>query len=361
MEQETDLIASAETANEPGRGRTAMAPTEIPVKGWKDILSRVRIEVKRDRVMLLSAAVAFHALLAMVPALVAIVSLYGLIADPSSIDRQVNDWLGTAPREVRALVSSQLKSITENAGAAAGLAVVIGIIVALWSASTGVAHLIEATNIAYDEEETRGFVARRGLALILTAGAVVFMLSALALIAVLPAMLADTGLGTFATALVGVLRWLLLIVGMMLALSVLYRYAPDRNHPRWTWTSPGALLGTLLWVLASTCFALYTANLGKYNETYGSLGTVVVLMLWLFFTVLCVIVGAELNAEMERQTRQDTTTGAPLPLGLRDAEVADTIGATADELRASQESARTTAGHHPGEAADESRGTLSDR
>ena len=338
MERETDLIASAETAHDPGRGREAMAPREIPVEGWKDIFARTRIEVKRDRATMLSAAVAFHALLAMAPALVAVVSLYGLIADPSSIDRQVNDWLGTAPREVRELLSSQLESITANAGTAAGLAVVMGIVVALWTASNGIAHLIEATNIAYDEEETRGFVGRRGLALAMTVGAVVFVLFALALITVLPAMLADTGLGLIARVLVNVLRWVLLTVGMMMALSVLYRFAPDRDRPRWTWTSPGALLATVLWVIASACFALYTANFGKYNQTYGSLGAVVVLMLWLFLTALCVIVGAELNAETERQTRQDSTQGAPLPLGSRDAEVADTVGATADELQASAES-----------------------
>ncbi|HEX3089978.1 MAG TPA: YihY/virulence factor BrkB family protein, partial [Ilumatobacteraceae bacterium] len=229
MQREMDLMASAETADEPGRGRAATEPTEIPAKGWKDIVARVRLEVKRDRVTLLSAAVAFHALLALVPALVALVSLYGLIADPSSIDRQVSDWLGAAPREVRELLTTQLRSITENAGAAAGLAVVLGTVVALWSASSGVAHLIEATNIAYDEEETRGFVARRGLALMLTAGTVVFMLFALVLITVLPAVLADTGLGMGARVVVGILRWVLLIVGMLLALSVLYRYAPDRD------------------------------------------------------------------------------------------------------------------------------------
>jgi membrane protein len=269
----------------------------------------------------------------MVPALVALVSIYGLVADPSSVDRQVNDWLGAAPREVRELLKTQLQSITSNAGAAAGFAVVIGIVAALWSASSGMAHLIEATNIAYDEEETRGFVKRRGLALLLTIGAVVFMLFALGLISVLPAVLADTGLGTAGRVIAGVLRWVLLLVGMMAALSILYRYAPDRDDPRWSWTSPGAAVATVLWIVASALFALYTANFGKYNETYGSLGAVVVLMLWLFVTALCVIVGAELNAEIERQTRKDTTQGQPKPLGARDADVADTVGATAEEMK----------------------------
>jgi membrane protein len=330
--EDADVIASVETASEPGRGREAQEPTDIPAQGWKDVAARVRVESKRDRVSLLSAAVAFHALLALVPGLVAVVSLYGLVADASTIDRQVNDWLGTAPREVRELLTTQLKTITENAGAAAGLAVVIGIVAALWSASSGIAHLIEATNIAYDEEETRGFVARRGLALALTVGAVVFMLFALGLISVLPAALAHTGLGLVGRILFGVLRWVLLLVGMMLALSVLYRYAPDRDHPRWSWTSPGAVAATVMWVAASAVFGIYTANFGKYNETYGSLGAVVVLMLWLFFTALCVILGAELNAEVERQTRRDTTQGTAKPLGSRDAEVADTIGATKEEI-----------------------------
>jgi membrane protein len=332
MERDTDVIADPETAHEPGRGREAQKPTDIPAAGWKDVLARVRVEVKRDRVTLLSAAVAFHALLAMVPALIALVSIYGLVADPSTIDRQVNDWLGAAPREVRELLTTQLQSITDNAGAAAGLAIVIGIVGALWSASSGIAHLMEATNIAYDEEETRGFVKRRGLAIALTVGAVLFMLFALGLISVLPAALAHTALGTFGRVVAGILRWVLLVAGMMIALSVLYRYAPNRDDPRWSWTSPGALVATLLWVAASALFAVYTANFAKYNETYGSLGAVVVLMLWLFVTALCVIIGAELNAEMERQTRRDTTVGKPEPIGSREAEVADTVGATAEDI-----------------------------
>jgi membrane protein len=328
-----DLEADGRSREQPGRGREAEQPTQIPARGWKDVLARTRLEIKRDRAPMLASAVAFHALLAMVPALVALVSLYGLVADPSSVDKQVNNWLGAAPREVRQLLTTQLESITKNAGTAAGFAVVIGIVTALWSASSGIANLIEATNIAYDEEETRGFIARRGLALLLTVGAVVFMLFALGVIAVLPALLTHAGLGFAGRLIVGILRWALLIIGMMVALSVLYRYAPDRDNPRWSWTSPGAIAATVMWVVASALFALYTANFGKYNETYGSLGAVVVLMLWLFVTALCVIIGAELNAEIERQTRRDTTEGEPQPLGTRRADVADTVGATAEELK----------------------------
>lgn len=327
-----DPVSRTSAPHEPGRGREAERPDHIPAAGWKDVLSRTRVEFTRDRAPLLAAGLAFYALLALVPALVALISIYGLVADPSEVDRQVEDWLGAAPQEVRELLSSQLASITRDAGTAAGLGVVIGILVALWSASSGMAHLIETVNIAYDEEETRGFVRRRGLALLLTVGAIVFVLFAVGLIAVLPALLDEVGTVGRWAALVA--RWVLLLAGMMVALSVVYRYGPDRDEPRWSWTSPGAIVATLLWIAASALFAVYTANFASYNETYGSLGAVVVLMLWLFITALCVIIGAELNAELERQTTRDTTTGDERPVGARRAEAADTVGATTEELRA---------------------------
>jgi membrane protein len=314
------------------RGRQADAPSEIPPLGYKDVLVRAWHEIKEDRVPMLSAAVAFYSLLALVPALVAVVSLYGLLADPSNIDRQINDWLGSAPREVRDLVSAQLTAITENAGAAAGIGVVIGLVAALWSASSGMSHVIEAINIAYDERETRTWIKRRLLALALTIGAAVFMLVAIGLVAVLPAALADTGLGTGARIAAGLVRWLVLFVGMGAALSVLYRYAPNRDDPQWRWASPGAIAATVVWLVASVLFSVYTANFAKYNETYGSLGAVVVVMLWLFLTALAVIFGAELNAELERQTTRDTTTGTDKPMGAREAHAADTVGPTADEI-----------------------------
>jgi len=321
-------------------GRSADSPTDIPAKGWKDILARTRLEAKQDRITLLSAAVAFYALLALVPALVAVVSIYGLVADPSDINSQIGDWLGSAPQEVRDLLTTQLQSITESAGAAVGLSVVIGILAALWSASSGIAHLVEATNIAYDEEETRGFVKLRLLALALTVGAIVFLLFAVVLIGVLPPLLADTGLGTPGRVIAGILRWVVLLFGMMAALSVLYRYAPNRDNPKWTWTSPGAIVATILWLVASFVFSIYTANFAKYNETYGSLGAIVVVMLWLFITGLSVIFGAELNAELERQTAKDTTTGPDRPMGARDAEAADTLGATAEDVKARKQHAK---------------------
>ena len=326
------------TRHQDDRGRHAEQPTDVPAKGWKDVLARTRAEAKQDNVTLLAAGVAFYALLALVPALVALVSAYGLVADPSEVEEQVSELLGAAPAEVRDLVTSQLRSITEDAQTAVGLAAIISLVVALWSASSGVKNLIAAINAAYDEDETRGFVKLRTVSLIFTLGAVVFLVASFFLIAFLPSLLADTGLGDVARALVGALRWVALLVGMMVALSLLYRYGPDRDNAKWTWVSPGAIVATLLWLAASALFAVYTGNFGQYNETYGSLGAVVVVMLWLYLSALAVILGAELNAELERQTVMDTTEGRPSPMGGRGATAADTLGPTAEELRRARRS-----------------------
>jgi membrane protein len=316
-----------------GRGRQAESPAQVPARGWKDVLVRTKAEAKKDNVSLLSAGVAFFGLLALVPALVAVVSLYGLIADPTAVERQMSNLLGAAPQEVRNLVIAQLQTITQDRGSAITVGLIIGILIALWSASSGVKHLMDAINIAYDEDETRGFIKVRGISLLMTLGAIVFLVVAVGLIAVLPAALADTGLGVAGRVAAGVLRWVLLLFGMMAALAVLYRYAPDRDEPKWSWTSVGAVVATIVWLIGSALFAFYTSNFAKYNETYGSLGAVVVLMLWLFLTALVIILGAELNAELERQTAKDTTKGPDRPMGTRDAEAADTLGATAEEMR----------------------------
>ena len=308
------------------RGRQATAPTGVPPRGWKDVLVRVKAQIKSDNVVLLAAGVAFFALLSLVPALVAIVSIYGLVADPADIERNIEDMLAAAPAEVRDLVSSQLSSIVDSSPSGLGIGVVVGIALALWSASSGVKHLIAAINLAYDEEETRGFVKLRGLALILTLAAIVGMVVAVAALVVAPAALDDSGgEGAVRMALL-VVRWPLFAVFALAALAVVYRYAPDRDAPRWSWVSAGAVIATVLWVVASVAFSLYTSNFGSYNETYGALAAVVVLMLWLLITAFVVIAGAEVNSELERQTYADTTRGRGQPMGERDAYAADTVG-----------------------------------
>lgn len=323
------------------RGRGASTPTDIPAKGWKDILSRTMAEAKSDQVPLLAAGVAFFGLLALVPALVAFVSLYGLLADPADVSRDVGELLGAAPSEVRDLVENQLETVTADSSSAIGFGLVAGLAVALWSASSGMKHVIDALNVAYDEVEGRGFFKLRALALLLTVGAVVFLVIAMGVLTVVPALLEGSALGDAAELTISILRWPALALAFASALAVLYRYAPSRDEAEWRWVTPGASVATVLWLIASGLFTLYVSRFGSYNETYGSLGGVVVAMLWLFLTAYVVILGAELDAEMERQTLVDSTEGRDEPLGQRDANAADTVGATAEQVKAQRQAAKT--------------------
>jgi len=316
-------------AEEDGRGRDAESPTKIPAHDWKDVLLRVKSEAKSDHASLLAAGVALYGLLALVPALIALLSVYGLVADPQRINDQLASALTAAPAEVRAVISQQVRDIG-NASSGAIIAVIGGTLLALWSASAGVKNLIEAINVAYDEDETRGFIKVRAVSLAFTVGVIVFLVVAFALIALVPSLLAEANLGTAGRVAAGVLRFVLLFAGLLFGLAVLYRYAPDRQNSKWSWVSPGAVFAAVVWIVGSLLFSLYTANFGKYNETYGALAGFVVLILWLLLTALVVILGAELNCELERQTMRDTTTGPDQPLGSRGAYAADTVAPPTD-------------------------------
>ena len=315
----------------PGGGRSdgrpgddADAPHQVPPSGWKDILLRVKDEMKTDSVVLLGAGVAFFALIAFVPALIAAVSIYGLVSDPAQIQSQLSDLLSAAPTEVRNLLQQQLTNVAGQTSSGLGLALVIGVAAALWSASSGMKHLMTAINSAYDEEESRGFLKLRGTALLLTVGAIVGLIIAVGTIAILPPVLRSAGLGSTGRIVVSIVRWPILAVLLMGGLSVLYRYAPDRDEPRWSWVAPGTIVAVIGWVIASLLFSFYTSNFSSYGETYGSLGAIVIVMLWLMISAVMVIIGAEINAETEHQTDQDSTTGRQRPAGQRDAVAADT-------------------------------------
>jgi membrane protein len=305
------------------RGRQAEQPQQIPPQGWKDIAKRTAKEVKADQVPLLSAGVAFYALLSLFPAIIAGVSIYGLVADPTTVQDQIANLTRMLSPETASLVGEQLKQVTSGAGGALGFATVVGILTALWSASSGMKALITGVNLAYDETETRKFVKLRGLALLLTLGAMVLMGIALATIVGYPP-IADT-LPTVLRWLVAIVRFVVLGGLLVVGLAVLYRYAPDRDQPRWSWVSWGSGIATLLWVLATIGFSLYANFFGNYNKTYGALAGVIILMFWLFLSALVVLVGAELNTEMELQTAKDTTAGPEQPMGDREAHAADHV------------------------------------
>jgi membrane protein len=306
-------------------GEQAEKPTQIPPRGWWQVTRRAFKESSTDNVGILAGGIAYFGFISIFPALIAGISLYGLVADPATIAQQGEGVLAALPQEAQPLIRDQLLAVTSTSGGALSFSLITSILLALWTASGGTGNLMTAINIAYDEEETRGFVKRRGTALVLTFGAIIFVLLTLALVAVIPAVLDALQLGTFINLIVQILRWVLLVALVMAALAVVYRLAPDRDAPQMKWTSTGAAVATLLWVLGSVAFSLYVNNFGSYNKTYGALAGVVVLLLWLYLTAYIVLLGAEINAEAEKQTQKDTTTGEPLPMGERRAQAADTL------------------------------------
>ena len=308
------------------RGRTADTPRQMPAAGWRDVLWRTKNEMSRDNLSLVAAGVAFYALLAIFPAIAATVSIYGLVADPQTVEQQLAATSQVLPEQARSIIEEQLKRVTSGASAALSLGAIFSLLLALWSANKGTQSLITALNIVYDEEEKRGFVRLTLISLALTLGIILFVLVCIVAIAVMPALLGNLGLPESVRQLASWLRWPLLGLAFVIGLAVFYRFAPSRDEPRWRWVNWGAVLATVLWLIGSVLFSWYVSNFGSYNETYGSIGAVVVLMMWFWVSALIVLLGAELNAEMEHQTERDTTRGDDQPMGMRGAYVADTVG-----------------------------------
>jgi membrane protein len=311
-------------------GEQAETPVGIPPRGWWQVIKRAFRESSADNVPMLAGGVAFFAFLAVFPALIAALTLYGLLADPAEVARQVQSIAAALPRSAQPLLTEQLTSVTQSSGGALSAGLVISLLAALWSASSGTGNLITAVNLAYDEEESRGFVKLRATALGLTLGGIVFVLLTLTLVAVVPVALDNLGLGVVGRVVAQVVRWVLLVGVVVVGLAVVYRVAPDRASPRFRWVSAGALVATVLWIIGSVAFSLYVNFFGNYNKTYGALAGVIVLMLWLFLTTYIVLLGAEINAESERQTVRDTTHGEPQPMGRRRADAADSLAEQPD-------------------------------
>jgi membrane protein len=311
-----------------GRGRNAARPTDIPPSGWLDVLWRAWGEISEANLFLVAGGVTYAVLLALFPAIAAGVSLYGLVADPSQVERQLSALNGLLPEQAMQMLSDELHTLVTASGGVLGISAGIGLLIALWSASRGMSGMITALNIAYEQKETRGFFKLNLIALLLTIALMVGGLVVITLIAVLPTVVQLLAVGNAAKWLVLILEWPLLIAVMLGGLAVLYRYAPARAKAKWKWVSPGALSAAVLWVVASLGFTLYVANFNSYNKTYGSLGGVVILLTWLYISALVVLLGAVVNAQSEKQTTRDSTAGPAQPMGVRGAFAADTLGAT---------------------------------
>jgi len=307
------------------RGRHAEGPGEIPAKGWKDIAWRLYKEVSDDRVMLIAAGVTFYLLLALAPLLGALVSVYGLFLDPADIAAQAGALAGIVPGGGVDILTGQLERLASADQGTLGFAFVLSLGLALWSANAGMKALFEAMNVAYDETEERGFVRLTLVTMcftLLTIGGVIGM-------AIFNA--AFTAFeGAVGVALpdlvVDILTATIAFAAMILFMACLYRYGASRDDPEWAWITPGAIFAGVMIVLVSALFSYYVANFGSYNETYGSLGAIVGFLTWLWLVMVVLIMGGELNAEMEHQTKHDTTAGPDEPMGQRGATVADSVG-----------------------------------
>ncbi len=311
------------------RGRNAETPVDIPATGWKDVAFRLKDEIAADRVGLIAAGVAFYGLLALFPAITALIAISGLLVEPNDIVDQLSSLSGVMPEEVISIITNQATAVAGSREGALGLAAAFGILVALYSASKGMASLIQGINVAYDEEEERGFIKLKLVTVGLTIFLVVSVLIALLSTLGLPALLAFIDRGPMIEIILTGGLWLGLVALTIFGLSVLYRYAPSRDAAEWKWASVGAIVGCLMWVVASAGFAFYVNNFGSYNESFGTLAGVIVLLMWFWISGFIILLGAELNAELEAQTRVDTTVGRDLPMGARDAKKADVLGEAA--------------------------------
>jgi membrane protein len=312
---------------EEDRGRLAEEPPEIPPLGWRDIAVRLKDEVGRQSLLVVAAGVAFFAFLSIFPGMAALVSIYGIVSDPGEVGRQIQGWGAVLPPEAQVLLADQLRAVARQPETTLGFGVVIGIVVALSSAMKGIKALMMALNIAYRERERRGFFKQNAVGLMLTLATVLLGALAIGLIVVVPILLNFLGFGRFSRVAISVVRWPLLAGMAMTGLALLYRYGPSRQTARWQWASWGAVVATALWLAGSALFSLFVQRFGQLAAAYGSVGAIVVVLVWLLLSAYVVLLGAELNAEMELQTSRDTTTGKPRPRGHRGAYVADTVAA----------------------------------
>ncbi|TQN43517.1 membrane protein [Blastococcus colisei] len=325
-------------------GVDAHSPTQIPARGWKQIVKRAWAENNADNMPIIAGGVAFFGFLAIFPSLLALISIYGLVASPAQAAAQVESFTTGLPESAQSLIRDQVTAITQNAGGALTLSLIVSILAALWSSSGGVNNVVKAVNIAYDEAETRNFIKLRALSLALTLGAIVFVIVTIGLIAVVPIVLDALPLGAVGTVLAEILRWVLLLVVVAGSLAVLYRVAPDRDAPKLRWVSLGSIVVTVVWALVSLGFTFYVNNFGSYDATYGAIAGVIVLMLWLYLTCYLVLLGAEINSEAEHQTARDTTDGEPQPMGRRDAVKADTLPEKAEPEKGDSDPTRKNSG-----------------
>ncbi len=315
---------------EPDRGRDSEHPLQIPARGWKDILWRFYQRTGEDRLLAIAAGVVFFGLLAVFPTITALVSLYGLFADPATIGKNLQSLAMMLPEGSFQIVQDQIGRVLSKGNATLGTTFLFGLALALWSANAGVKAIIDALNVVYGETEKRGFFKLNALSLLFTVSGIIGLLLMVGAVVALPIVLNNIWITEEGKTLIGLARWPVLLTLLLMALGVLYRFGPSRLGARWEWLSIGTVVAALLWIAGSSLLSWYLSNFGDYDATYGSLGAAIGLMMWMWMSAIIVLCGAELNSEIEHQTAVDTTVGPRKPLGSRGATMADTIGAAQD-------------------------------
>ena len=317
----------AATARPGEKGREAETPAQIPAPGWKEIAFRTWKESSKDNVSLVAAGVAFYAFLALVPLLGATVLTYGLVASPDTVLHNVQSMATTLPKDVAKLIGDQLLNVVKTSGGKKGFGLIVALALAIWGARNAAGSIIIALNIAYEEEEKRGFLKVTALSLLMTVAAVALALIGAAVLGLVTAL--DNimpSLGTVGVIIGRIIAYVLLAMLAAAAAATLYRYGPSRAKAKWEWITPGTVLFGVGWVILTLGFGFYVSHFGKYNVTYGSLGGVIVLVTWLYLSSFVLLFGAEFNSEVEHQTARDTTADrGDKPLGARGAWSADHV------------------------------------
>lgn len=309
--------------NSPGRG--PQAPTDIPPKGWRDVLLQVVHGISEDRITTISGGVTFFVLLALFPGLAGLISLYGLFADSGTIAQHLSSLTGILPEGGMQILRDQLQQLTSQPPQKLGFATVASLAISLWSANGGVKAMFEGLNAVYEEHEKRGFIKLNVISLALTFGILAFVIASLLTITIVPKLLSFLGLPGISD-IVGYARWPVLLFVAALMIAVIYRFGPSRNHPQWRWISPGSIFAAVAWIATSLLFSWYTSHFGSYNKTYGSLGAAIGFMTWIWISTMVVLIGAKINAELEHQTAADSTVGKRIQRRERGPQMADTVG-----------------------------------
>ncbi len=307
------------------RGHSAEKPSQIPMKGWKDISLRVKKQLTNDHVSIVSAGIAFYLFLAIFPAIAAALSIYGLVMEPAQVVQQMSQLTNVLPEQAHQMISGILERQSEKTGSSLGWSLVLSVLISLWSANKAAKAVFEGVNITYDETDDRGFFKMNAITLLFTLGGILVGFVAITMVAVLPALINQIGLPSALETAIQLLRWPILGLIVMFALAYIYKIAPYRESPEFGWTSWGAIIATVFWLAGSLLFSFFVSNFGRFDETFGSFTAVIILMLWLFLTGFSILLGAEINSEMEHQTSRDTTTGEDKPMGQRGGYHADHV------------------------------------